>query len=80
MLSLVAGPEGIVWVPSFTEETVLLFTPPKNPLPVMLRVVAVKLLPEATLSALITGAGGKTAYLSAGTVVLVPPNAVTVMS
>ena len=62
-------------VPSFTNVTVLLPTPPKKPEPPTLMVTGFVLNPEITLKLLTTGAAVVTVYISAIKVALVPPAA-----
>ena len=69
-----------VVVPSLTEDTVLLPTPPKKPMPDTEIVTGLPLEPEVALSPLTVGAGVVTVNLSADTVAVVPPRAVTVIS
>ena len=55
-LSLEAAPAVSIKVPSFTEVTVLLPTPPKKPVPFTLTVTGARLEPVETLRLLTAGA------------------------
>lgn len=69
-----------VVVPSITADTVLLPTPPKNPLPDTVIVTLEVFAPLFALRAVTVGAGVVTVYLSAEVVALMPPGVVTVTS
>ena len=80
MLSFAAEYPARTLVPSFTVETVLLPSPPKKPAPAMVTVTGLRFVPLLGVTLLMDGAGVVTVYLSAETVTLVPPSAVTVIS
>ena len=80
VLSLDAPPFERVILPSFTEVTVFAPIPPKKPVPDTVIVKDTRFEPALALKLVTAGAGVVTTYLSAKTVALVPPRAVTVMS
>ena len=79
-LSFTTAEIASVLVPNLTEVTVLLPTPPKNPVPEIFIVAAVPFPPVFVLKLVTVGAGVVTAYLFDDEVTLVPPRAVTVIS